>query len=243
MESSWRFFIVTELLLLIWAAYLLLGNIPILLFMIFAIINFVYSMKKVHKTSFNHFQKYASLFVIVLCLLSTPVVWLMLVLAVLFVGLKGIEVSGIQLFDNAPWRKKQMKMVKTVASEPKSGRRFSRPWIGNQRFGNDTYEWNDINISVLSGDTIIDLGNTLLPKEDNVVIVRKGFGKTRIIVPTGIGIMLEHSAMIGEVSFEGEHYQLKNESIKIYSDDYDEAARKLKVVTNTLLGDLEVICV
>jgi hypothetical protein len=33
MESSWRFFIVTELLLLIWAAYLLLGNIPILLFL------------------------------------------------------------------------------------------------------------------------------------------------------------------------------------------------------------------
>lgn len=105
-------------------------------------------------------------------------------------------------------------MVKTVASEPKSGRRFSRPWIGNQRFGNDTYEWNDINISVLSGDTIIDLGNTLLPKEDNVVIVRKGFGKTRIIVPTGIGIMLEHSAMIGEVSFEGEHYQLKMNLLK-----------------------------
>lgn len=46
MESSWRFFIITELLLLIWAAYLLLGNVPILLFMIFAIINFVYSMKK-----------------------------------------------------------------------------------------------------------------------------------------------------------------------------------------------------
>ena len=53
--------------------------------------------------------------------------------------------------------------------------------------------------------------------------------------------MLEHSAMIGEASFEQEHFQLKNESIKLYSKDYDEAARKLKIVTNTLLGDLEVI--
>lgn len=241
MESSWRFFIVTESLLLIWALYLLLGNTPILVFLIFAIINFVYSMKKVRKSSFNHFQKFASLLVIVLCLLSTPVIWLMLVIAVLFIGLKGVEISGIELFNDAPWRKKQIKMVKTMASEPKSGRKFKRPWIGNQRFGNDTYEWNDINISILSGDTIIDLGNTLLPKEDNVVMIRKGFGKTRILVPTGIGVMLEHSSMMGEVSFEQEHFQLKNESVKIFSNEYDEATRKLKIVTNTLVGDLEVI--
>lgn len=241
MESSWRFFIVTESLLLIWALYLLLGNTPILLFLIFATINFVYAMKKVHKSSFNQFQKFASLLVIALCLLSTPVIWLMLVIAVLFIGLKGVEISGIELFNDAPWRKKQIKMVKTMESEPKSGRKFKRPWIGNQRFGNDTYEWNDINMSILSGDTIIDLGNTLLPKEDNVVMIRKGFGKTRILVPTGIGVMLEHSSMVGEVVFEQEHYQLKNESVKIYSGEYDEAARKLKIVTNTLVGDLEVI--
>lgn len=241
MESSWRFFIVTELLLFIWAAYLLLGNVPILLFLIFALINFVYSIKKVRKSSFNHFQKFASLLVIILCLLSTPVVWLMIVLAVLFIGLKGVEISGVELFKNAPWQKKQIKMIKTVASEPKSGRRFKRPWIGNQRFGNDTYEWNDINMSIISGDTIIDLGNTLLPKDDNVVIVRKGFGKTRILVPTGIGILLEHSAMVGSVTFEQEEFELKNEAIKLYSHDYDEAARRLKVITNTIVGDLEVI--
>ena len=132
-------------------------------------------------------------------------------------------------------------MIKTTASEPKSGKKFKRPWIGNQRFGNDTYEWNDINLSVISGDTIIDLGNTLLPKEDNVVIVRKGFGRTRILVPTGIGVMLEHSTMIGVVKFEMEHFQLKNESVKLYSNDYDSAARRLKIVTNTLFGDIEVI--
>ncbi len=241
MQSSWRFFIVTELLLFVWAIYQLLGNVPILIFLVFGIINFVYSVKKVHKTSFNRFQKMSSLIVMLLCFLSSPAIWLMIVLAILFVGLKGVEVSGIDLFSNAPWRKKQIKMIKTTVSDSKSGRRFKRPWIGNQRFGNDTYEWNDINISIVYGDTIIDLGNTLLPKEDNVVIVRKGFGKTRILVPTGVGVMLEHSAMIGEAQFENEHYRLKNESIKVFSDEYDQAVRKLKIVTSTLLGDIEVI--
>lgn len=241
MQSSWRFFIVTELLLLLWAVYQLFDNIPILIFLIFAIINFVYSAKKVYKTSFNQFQKFASLVAMLICLLNIPAVWMMLVLAILFVGLKGVEVSGIDLFSSAPWRKKQIKMIKTVASETKSGRRFKRPWIGNQRFGNDTYEWDDINLSILYGDTIIDLGNTLLPKEDNVVIVRKGFGKTRILVPTGIGVVLEHSAMIGQAVFEGEHFQLKNESLKLYSNEYDKAVRRIKIVTNTLFGDVEVI--
>ncbi|MGX7023621.1 cell wall-active antibiotics response protein LiaF [Vagococcus hydrophili] len=241
MQSSWRFFIVTELLLFLWAVYQLFDNVPVLLILIFAIINFVYSAKKVYKTSFNQFQKIGSLAAMLICLLYSPAVWLMLVLAILFVGLKGVEVSGIDLFSSAPWRKKQIKMVKTTASEPKSGRRFKRPWVGNQRFGSDTYEWDDINMSIIYGDTIIDLGNTLLPKEDNVVIVRKGFGKTRILVPTGIGVCLEHSAMIGEAAFEGEHFNLKNESLKLYSNEFDEAARRVKIVTNTLFGDIEVI--
>lgn len=241
MQSSWRFFIVVEALLFIWAIYQLIDNVPILMFLVFSIINLIYVMKKKRKSSFNQFQKIASLVVLTLCLLSSPAIWLMLVIGVLFIGLKGVEVSGINLFESAPWRKKQMIMVKTTSSDPKAGRRFKRQWIGNQRFGSNTYEWNDINMAIISGDTIIDLGNTLLPKDDNVVIIRKGFGRTRLLVPTGIGVMLEHSTMVGQVTFENESYQLKNESIKLYSQDYDDATRRLKVITNTLFGDVEVI--
>ncbi|MGO2082405.1 cell wall-active antibiotics response protein LiaF [Vagococcus sp.] len=240
-KNSWNFFIVVELLLLIWALYQLLDNIPIFFLTIFALINLTYVIKKQFKTSFNHFQSIVSLIVLALCSLSVPAVWVMLVVAILFIGLKGVEVSGISLFDNPPWMKKQMIMVKTTASENKAGKRFKRPWVGTQRFGKDTFEWDDINLSVFSGDTIIDLGNTLLPKDDNVIIVRKGFGKTRLLIPTGIGVMLEHSTMMGEVTFEENHYRLKNESIKFYSTEYDIATRRLKVITNTLFGDLEVI--
>ncbi|HAP6950980.1 TPA: cell wall-active antibiotics response protein, partial [Enterococcus faecium] len=31
------------------------------------------------------------------------------------------------------------------------------------------------------------------------------------------------------------------EQIKIYSSDYDENPRRLKIITNTLIGDVEVI--
>ena len=132
-------------------------------------------------------------------------------------------------------------MVETAAKEPKNGKRFKRRWFANERIGNNIYEWDDINIDLISGDTIIDLGNTLLPKEDNIIIIRKGFGRTRILVPLGVAILLEHSTFYGTVRFEEEKYQLKNESLKIYSNDYDTNLRRLKIMTNTLVGDVEVI--
>lgn len=233
MRSSWRVFIVIEALLLLWALYQLIGNIPAIIFLSFAAINLFYALKKTRKTSFNQFQIIASIIISVLCLLSSPAIWLMLVLAIIYFGLVMVEVSEVSLFNYAPWKRKQIKMIKTTSRNARSGKRFKRSWLGSQRLGNDTYEWDDINFSVVIGDTIIDLGNTLLPKEDNVVIIRKGFGRTRILVPTGIGVMLEHSSMRGAVHFDSEVYHLNNESLKLYSEDYDEATRRLKVITNT----------
>ena len=158
-----------------------------------------------------------------------------------FWHVKGFEISGVDIAERAPWRKKQMIMVETAAKEPKNGKRFKRRWFANERIGNNIYEWDDINIDLISGDTIIDLGNTLLPKEDNIIIIRKGFGRTRILVPLGVAILLEHSTFYGTVRFEEEKYQLKNESLKIYSNDYDTNLRRLKIMTNTLVGDVEVI--
>jgi predicted membrane protein len=81
----------------------------------------------------------------------------------------------------------------------------------------------------------------LLPKEDSIVIVRKGFGRTRILVPYGIGILFEHATLYGKVDFDEDTQVLRNETIKMYSEDYDESPRRLKIVTNTLVGDVEVI--
>lgn len=242
MKSSWKFFIIIESLLLILAGYQLFKNPPALVLLVIAVINLIYAIKKERRTSFNQFQMIVSLVVIILSLLiSSPIIWIMLVFAVIFIGLKGVEVSGVSFFQNAPWHKKQMVMVETTETEPKNGRRFKRPWIGNQRIGSNIYEWDDINFTIISGDTIVDLGNTLLPKTDNVILIRKGFGRTRILVPVGVGIVLEHSSLLGNVKFEGEFYRVKNESIKAYSEDYDESNRRLKIVTSTLMGDVEVI--
>ena len=57
----------------------------------------------------------------------------------------------------------------------------------------------------------------------------------------GVAVVLEHSTFYGNVRFEDEKYHLKNESLKLYSNDFDTNNRRLKIITNSLLGDVEVI--
>ncbi|OTP09506.1 hypothetical protein A5844_002284 [Enterococcus sp. 10A9_DIV0425] len=241
MNSSWRFFIVVEALLLLFAIWQIVNNFGLLLLVAFGILNIYLSSRKSPRSGFQNFQLVLGGLIIFFSLVNSPALWAMIVFAILFIGLKGVEISGIDLTKNTFWRKKQIIMVQTEQLKSHNNERKKQQLFGNQRIGNDVYEWDDINIAMLSGDTIIDLGNTLLPKDDNIIIVRKGIGRTRILVPLGIAVSLEHATLIGNVQFEEEPFSLRNESIKIYSNDFDENPRRLKIITNTIIGDIEVI--
>jgi len=235
-----RFFFVIESLLLLLVIWQTIHN-PLLLILIASGAFFIYlTLRRKKKAKTSNFKLFLGIILILLGLLSNPAVWLMLVFTILFIGLKGIEISGIDLSNYAFWNKKQMIMVQTQEAKNHDGKKKKQQWLGNERIGNHIYEWDDININVLSGDTIIDLGNTILPKKDNVVLVRKGIGRTRLLVPTGIGVQLEHTALMGTVYFEDYETKLRNETLKLYSKEYSESARHLKIITNALVGDIEV---
>jgi len=235
-----RFFFVIESLLLLLVIWQTIQN-PLLLFLIGAGIFFIYlALRRKRKMKTGNFKLFLGIILILFGFLNNPAVWLMLVFTILFIGLKGIEISGIDFSNYAFWNKKQMIMVQTQEAQNHDGKKKKQQWLGNERIGNHVYEWDDINLNVLSGDTIIDLGNTILPKNDNVVLIRKGIGRTRILVPTGIGIQLDHTTLMGAVSFEDYKTKLRNESLTLYSKEYSQSARHLKIVTNTLIGDIEV---
>lgn len=241
MKNPWRFFIVIEALLFIVALWQIVHSPGLAVLLVLGIILTSYAAKKFPRKNFNNFLMVVGIIFILIGLLNSPAIWVMLLFAILFIGLKGVEIAGVDFSQRAPWRKKQMIIVETTNVEPKNGRRFKRPWFANERIGTNVYEWDDININLLSGDTIIDLGNTLLPKDDNIIIIRKGFGKTRILIPLGVAVVLEHSTLYGNVTFEDEKYQLKNETLKLFSNEFDTNNRRLKIITNSLVGDVEVI--
>lgn len=242
MNSPWRFFIVIESLLFVAVLWQLVHNTDLLILAALGVFLFAVSRRRHSNKNSRNIFGFLGIIFLLFGLFNSWAFWLMLIFAIVFIGLKGVEVSGVQVFSKIPWQEKKMMRVDTVEPDLKGGRCFKRDWFSNDRIGTtQVYEWDDVNLTVLSGDTIIDLGNTLLPKNDSVILVRKGFGRTRVLVPAGIGVMVEHAALYGDLHFDDETYQLKNEAIKLFSDDYDTNERRLKIVTSALIGDLEVI--
>lgn len=103
------------------------------------------------------------------------------------------------------------------------------------------FHWDDVNLQLLGGSTIIDLGNTIIPKRETHIVIQKIWGKTRIIVPSDVGLRLNISTFDGKVYFENESVHLNNENYQWKSQDYDERTRKINLILSTFVGNVEVI--
>ena len=155
MNNPWRFFIVAEALLFILALWQIVHNPGLAVLLTIGVLLVAYVSRKASKTHFNNFQFVLGVVFIVIGAMNSTAVWFMLIFGVLFIGLKGFEISGVDIAERAPWRKKQMIMVETAAKEPKNGKRFKRRWFANERIGNNIYEWDDINIDLISGTPLL----------------------------------------------------------------------------------------
>lgn len=239
MKNPWRFFFIVEGILFLAALWQLSHNWPLLILLILGITLVYLGNKK--KSKSHTFETIVGCLMILVSLINNIAIWIMALFAILFIGLKGAELSGLSFLNASFWKKKGIFIVETQEPQNHAGEKVQQSWLGNERIGNTIYEWDDINLSILSGDTIIDLGNTILPKTDNIIMIRKGFGRTRILIPNGIGIQLEHAAIAGKVMIDSEENVLKNEKLTIYSKDYDESSRRVKIISNVFIGDFEVI--
>lgn len=126
--------------------------------------------------------------------------------------------------------------------ESKPAKIIRNKWFGDDSESVDTvYRWEDVNYTKILGNTVFDLGNTLLPKEINIILIRKGVGHTKIIIPEGIAVSLDVSILVGKITIGKTEHTLLNENFKWHSENYQVSDRKIKLVANVLLGELEVI--
>ncbi|MDE1548408.1 cell wall-active antibiotics response protein LiaF [Jeotgalibaca caeni] len=240
-KTRLRLFLLLEGALFLLNIFELIHNWDLLLVILFGAVLIMTNKKRVHRQNMLYWTGW---FLIALSILSTFTIWLMLGLLLVYAVFNGgsiLENFHFHAFDSFPWKKKNYVGVTVKEPAKHSGKRKKQKWVGGTHVGEHVYEWDDMNISVFMGDSIIDLGNTLLPNKENVVLIRKGIGQTRVIVPKGVGVSLQHSALQGKVIFNQEPYPLQNETLTLYSSDYDTATRTIKLVSNTLLGDFEVI--
>lgn len=114
-------------------------------------------------------------------------------------------------------------------------------WFGDQHIGKDLYEWDDVVLNSALGDTVVDLGQTILRNGDNYIVLNKLIGDTKLIVPPGIGIHVKHQSLVGEVNFLEQRTEVRNNLMQFYSEDYDTATKRVHFLSTLMVGDLEVI--
>ncbi|MGN1400659.1 MAG: cell wall-active antibiotics response protein LiaF [Bacillus sp. (in: firmicutes)] len=119
---------------------------------------------------------------------------------------------------------------------------LSNRLVGSQSTGSHIYEWEDINIQTGIGDVVVDLGNTVLPKGENIVSVRNIAGTIRVFVPYGIEVKVVHSVLAGKISILANPEQrLFNQCVQYHTDQYASAGHKIKIITSTVAGNIEVV--
>ncbi|KIL47108.1 cell wall-active antibiotics response protein LiaF [Jeotgalibacillus campisalis] len=118
---------------------------------------------------------------------------------------------------------------------------LNNKWVGHQHTPEHTYEWEDIQLQNGIGDVVIDLSNTVLPAGESVISIRSCVGKLTILIPYELDAAIRHSTLIGTASvFQFQTTRLWNESVSFTSESYQSSPQKIKILTSTWMGDLEV---
>lgn len=154
--------------------------------------------------------------------------------------LLGLLYAGINFFSR--YQKRNQYTHVFLDDQSLEANRQKSKWIGNQEHFKDTVGFDDINIIRLFGNDVIDLDDAVLVGKDNIVIIRKIFGKTKVIVPIDVEVSLSASSIYGQVTFLGlSTWDLRNESFSIHSSNYQDSHKRIKIIINSIFGDVEVV--
>lgn len=115
-------------------------------------------------------------------------------------------------------------------------------WIGSkQHLISDDYAFDDINIIRVTGSDVIDLSQVIVKGQDNVIVIRKVYGPTRILVPLDVTVKLDVSAVYGNVTyFDFPAYDLRNETIKLNQPTDQDLLKSVKLIVSVIAGSVEV---
>lgn len=183
-----------------------------------------------NQDSRNNFLLTVSLLLLFLIFMLNPYI----IMAVLL----GIVYIFINHFSQV--KKKNRFALIRFAQENIAVKQVKNQWIGAANYESDYYYFEDINIIRISGNDTIDLTNVIVTGMDNVIIIRKIFGNTKLLVPIDVAVTLDVSSIYASVDFfETQEYDLRNESIKLGQPE-ENALKKVKIIVTTIAGNVEV---
>ena len=224
-----QFFLVVETVLLVMGLLTIMSNNLSSFILILVLI--LMALRFYNQDQRHNFLLTIGLVLLFLILMLNPYIIMAIVLGVVYVVINHFsQVKKKNRYALIRFREEDLK-AKPIRSQ----------WIGSHTHDSDFYAFDDINIIRLTGSDTIDLSRVIVTGKNNVVIIRKIYGPTKILVPIDVSVKLETAAIYGSVRyFDFEEYDLRNESLKLRHED-EEALKVVKIIVSTLAGDIEVV--
>ena len=224
-----QFFLVVETVLLVMGLLTVMSNNLSSFILILVLI--LMALRFYNQDQRHNFLLTIGLVLLFLILMLNPYIIMAIVLGVVYVVINHFsQVKKKNRYALIRFREEDLK-AKPIRSQ----------WIGSHTHDSDFYAFDDINIIRLTGSDTIDLSRVIVTGKNNVVIIRKIYGPTKILVPIDVSVKLETAAIYGSVRyFDFEEYDLRNESLKLWHED-EEALKVVKIIVSTLAGDIEVV--
>lgn len=148
------------------------------------------------------------------------------------------------LFLLYPMMNQEREDTNLVFEEVVTVKREKNRWFGNlHHFSSyQTCRFDDINLFRLMGKDTIHLEHVILTNHDNVIILRKIVGTTKIIVPVDVEVSLSVNSLYGDlIFFDQPKRALRNEQSHQETRDYLKSPKSVKILLTTMVGDVEVV--
>lgn len=140
------------------------------------------------------------------------------------------------------YRKRSQYTYVVLDHEPITIDKKKNKWWSSEGYFQNRFAFEDVNINRFFGNDVLDLEEALVQGQDNVVTIQKIYGDTKVVVPIDVEVALSVTSMYGRVDFLGvSAWDLRNENLFLMSPHYQDSRRRVKIVTNTLFGNVEVV--
>ncbi|MDR0268771.1 cell wall-active antibiotics response protein LiaF [Paenibacillus sp.] len=115
-------------------------------------------------------------------------------------------------------------------------------FIGDIHLGRDYFELRPTNLSQFIGDTVLDLTNAHIPFGETKINISAFIGDIKVYVPndTDLGISVNSSSFIGDMSILNESRSGFMSSFQTKTPYYNEARKKIRINVSAFIGDIKV---
>ena len=177
-------------------------------------------------------------------LVAVSILFLFIIMLNPFVILAIFVALIYSLFLLYPMMNQEREDTNLVFEDVITVKREKNRWFGNlHHFSSyQTCRFDDINLFRLMGKDTIHLEHVILSNHDNVIILRKLVGTTRIIVPVDVEVSLSVNSLYGDLTFfDQPKRSLRNEQFHQETRDYLKSPKSVKILLTTMVGDVEVV--